>query len=141
MIVKFKKLHENAVLPTYAKPGDAGLDLTAVSKQWSGIQFVYGTGIAVEIPEGYVGLIFPRSSVYKYELALSNSVGVVDSGYRGEIQFIFNPTTNNVIPKNYNVGDRIGQLVIIPYPTVIPEWSEELTETARGSGGFGSSGT
>lgn len=79
--VKFKKLVPEAKIPAYAKPGDAGLDLTATSKHWSDDFkcFVYGTGLAVEIPEGYVGLIFPRSSIRKYCLALTNCVGVIDS--------------------------------------------------------------
>ena len=91
--VKFKKLVPEAKIPAYAKPGDAGLDLTATSKNWSDdFQcWIYGTGLAVEIPEGYVGLIFPRSSIRKYCLALTNCVGVIDSGYRGEIMCTFRP--------------------------------------------------
>lgn len=140
--VKFKKLHPNAVTPKYAKPGDAGMDLTAISKhkQPNGI-VEYGTGIAVEIPEGYVGLIFPRSSIYKYELLLTNSVGVIDSGFRGEIKFKFRNTDwtedNNC---TYDVGNRIGQLIILPYPQVEFEEVEELSETIRNTGGFGSTG-
>lgn len=140
MKVRFKRLAASAVIPSYAKPGDAGLDLTAVSVvSSSGSQISYGTGLAVEIPEGYVGLIFPRSSIRKYELELSNSVGVIDSGYRGEIQFTFNKT-NGLDSKSYEIGDRIGQLMILPYPMIEIEEAEELTDTVRGEGGFGSSG-
>jgi dUTP pyrophosphatase len=140
MKVKVKKLHPDAVIPKYAKAGDAGLDLTAVSKEWDEAKekIVFGTGLAVEIPEGYVGLIFPRSSICKTNIALSNSVGVIDSGYRGEIKFFFSPGPR---PKaNYEVGDRVGQLVIMPYPTIELVESETLSASERGDGGFGSSG-
>ena len=139
--VKFKKLVPEAKIPAYAKPGDAGLDLTATSKHWSDdFQcFVYGTGLAVEIPEGYVGLIFPRSSIRKYCLALTNCVGVIDSGYRGEIMCSFKPYSfgNNKI---YNVGDKIAQLIIVPVPMYESEWSQTLSDTERGTGGHGSTG-
>ena len=138
--VRFKKLHPEAIIPSYAKPGDAGMDMTAISiMDDDGFQVTYGTGIAVEIPEGYVGLIFPRSSIRKYQIELTNSVGVIDSGYRGEIQFTFNKTAG-VPSKRYAVGDRIGQLIIMPYPTVIPIESDILSDTERGQGGFGSTG-
>jgi len=139
MIIKIKKLHEDAVIPSYAKPGDAGMDLTATSIVDDAFQVTYGTGIAVEIPEGYVGLIFPRSSIRKYQLQLSNSVGVIDSGYRGEIQFTFNKT-GGVPSKKYEVGDRVGQLIIMPFPTVTPVESDSLSDSERGDGGFGSTG-
>ena len=140
MQVKFKKLDTSAVVPKYAKPGDAGMDLTAV-RQISNTTFqaTYGTGLAVEIPKGYVGLIFPRSSIRNTELTLSNSVGVVDSGYRGEIQFTFNKL-NGLDSWQYKVGDRIGQLLILPYPNIEPIEVAELSSTERGEGGFGSSG-
>src|SRR5690606_10497369 len=90
MKVKIKRLHPQAVIPSYAKPGDAGMDLTATSKSYDeNGNVVYGTGLAFEIPEGYVGLLFPRSSNSKTDLILSNSVGVLDSGYRGEVMFKF----------------------------------------------------
>jgi dUTP pyrophosphatase len=140
MKVCIKKLHEAAIVPKYSKPGDAGLDLTAteIIKE-EGFQITYGTGLAVEIPLGYVGLIFPRSSIRNYELALTNCVGVVDSGYRGEIQFTFNKI-GGVPSKKYDVGDRIGQLIILPYPQIELEEVSELSSTERGDGGFGSSG-
>lgn len=157
MQVKIKKLHENAVVPKYAKDGDAGMDIVATSMLWNladgKCQVEYGTGIAVEIPQGYVGLIYPRSSISKTVLTLSNSVGVIDSGYRGEIKFKFNSKTAPVIadvdgkdtilcePDVYQIGDRIGQLVIMPYPKVELVEVEELSSTERGAGGFGSSGS
>lgn len=140
MQVKFKRITNNAKLPSYAKAGDAGLDLTATSKKVDPNtgNLVYGTGIAVEIPEGFVGLVFPRSSVVKTPLFLSNSVGVIDSGYRGEIQLFF--TAGHRPGKGYEIGDRIGQLVIIPYPTIEAVEANELSSSERGEGGFGSSG-
>mgnify|MGYP006379072781 FL=1 len=90
MQVKIKKLHDDAVIPSYAKHGDAGMDLTAISKQYDDHGNVcYGTGLAFEIPKGFVGLLFPRSSNTKKDLVLGNSVGVLDSGYRGEVVFKF----------------------------------------------------
>lgn len=140
MKVKFKKLHENAVIPSYAKAGDAGMDLTATTEISNTTnQVTYGIGLAVEIPEGFFGLVFPRSSIRKYELSLSNAVGVVDSGYRGELQATFNKT-NGFYSKKYEAGDRIAQLVVLPYPPIEPEEVDELSETERGDGGFGSSG-
>jgi dUTP pyrophosphatase len=115
------------------------MDLTATSIVDDAFQVTYGTGIAVEIPEGYVGLIFPRSSIRKYQLQLSNSVGVIDSGYRGEIQFTFNKT-GGVPSKKYEVGDRVGQLIIMPFPPVTPVESDSLSDSERGDGGFGSTG-
>lgn len=134
--VKFKKLHSDAVAPSYAKDGDAGLDLTATHMTFEENFIEYGTGIAVEIPHGYVGLVFPRSSVSKKEnFYLKNSVGVIDSGYRGEIKLRF-----NVSDDHYTVGDKVGQLIILPYPTIQLEEVETLSSTERGDGGFGSSG-
>jgi dUTP pyrophosphatase len=129
------------------------MDMTAVTAEISadGLYVEYGTGIAVEIPEGYVGLIFPRSSLSKTSLILSNHVGVVDSGYRGEIKFRFKDTRMRsrieygidqyfCSDTVYKVGDRIGQLMIIPYPKIEFEEVEELDSTNRGEGGFGSTG-
>lgn len=137
MIVKIKKLHKDAVVPSYAKHGDAGLDLTAVTEIWNedNSMVTYGTGLAIEIPEGYVGLLFPRSSVCKTSLNLSNSVGVIDSGYRGEIMLKYRYLEEGMV---YDLNDRVGQLIIIPYPAIKFEEVEELEETARGEGGFGS---
>ena len=141
MKVRIKKLHDDAVIPKYAKDGDAGLDLTAISKEWDEVKekIVFGTGLAFEIPTGYVGLIFPRSSICKTNISLSNCVGVIDSGYRGEVKFFFTPGSRP--KKNYNIGDRVGQLIIMPYPSIEFEEADELSETPRGDGGFGSSGS
>jgi dUTP pyrophosphatase len=141
MQVKIKKLHVDAVIPAYSKPDDAGMDLTAVSAtrdQYGNV--VYGTGLAVEIPIGYVGLIFPRSSNSKTDLYLTNHVGVVDSGYRGEIMFKFRPVNGLLNAKVFQVGERVGQLIILPYPTIMFEETDELSDSERGDGGFGSTG-
>ena len=138
--VGIKKLHPDAVIPKYAKPGDAGLDLTATSIiSNTTYEVTYGTGLAIEIPTDHVGLLFPRSSVRKYDLQLANSVGVIDSGYRGEIQFTFNKT-QGLDSMKYKVGDRIGQLVILPYPQIQLVEEQQLSDSERGEGGFGSSG-
>ena len=137
MKVKIIKLHPDAVIPKYAKRGDAGMDLTAVEMERAWDVVTYKTGLAVEIPPWHVGLLFPRSSVYKTSMVLSNCVGVIDSGYRGEIMLKFREQTNS---NPYEVGDRIGQLIIMPYPRVDFELVDELTSTDRGSGGYGSTG-
>lgn len=143
MQIKVKKLNPAAVIPKYAKKGDAALDLTATSREslFGSGMIEYGTGLAVEIPEGYVGLLFPRSSLSKYDLLLSNHVGVVDSGYRGEIKLKFRKLSfTGLGPNYYEIGDRIGQLLVVPYPEIELVESEDLTDTERGAGGFGSSG-
>ncbi len=139
MIVRFKKLSSNAVTPQYAKPGDAGMDMVATSVIKNEVYYEYGTDIAVEIPQGHVGLLFPRSSISKTKQILANHVGVVDSGYRGEIKFRFKKLAwdNGEV---YNVGDKIGQLIIMPYPTILLKEVSDLSETQRGDSGFGSSG-
>lgn len=141
------------------------MDLTAISEEINDGIVTYGTGLAFDIPEGYVGLIFPRSSIYKTDLTLTNCVGVIDSGYHGEVKFKFrfNVDESNVEEfvgdcdynsddcimntkyadmsfESYNVGDRIGQIVIMPYPKVTYEVTDEFEETERGEGGFGSTG-
>ena len=151
MEIKFKKLDDNAVLPSYAKEGDAGLDLTATSLSYDEFgNVVYGTGLAIEIPEGYVGLIFPRSSNSKQDLLLTNSVGEILLKFKHTLseQDVDNSrrSINLFSPdyytegRNYELGDRIGQLVIIPYPKITPVFSEELSNTSRGSGSFGHTG-
>lgn len=166
MKVKVKKLSENAVIPQYAKEGDAGLDLvaTSVSTDKDG-NIVYGTGLAFEIPKGYVGLLFPRSSNARTNLILTNSVGVIDSGYRGEVMFKYkalhyymrnyflwrlaekfckknkvNPSFEVFTHCHYKVGDRVGQLIIIKHPYIELVESDELSESERGAGGYGSTG-
>ena len=143
MKVKIKKLHLDAVIPTYAKSGDAGMDLIATSIiSETPSQITYGLGIALEIPEGFVGLVFPRSSIRKTRLQLSNSVGVIDSGYRGELQATFNKITTTIENQknDYKVGDRVCQIMIIPYPQIQFEETDDLSDTERGKGGFGSTG-
>lgn len=156
MKVSFQKLNENAVLPSYSTEGAAGLDMTATSKSYDEFgNVVYGTGIAGKIPDGYVAMIFPRSSNSKKDLILSNSVGIWDSDYTGEIFFKFKPSpvygkeedwgwksvgNKQTHYDQYEVGDRIGQLIILPYPQIEPEWVFELPKTIRGTNGFGSTG-
>jgi len=145
MQVKIKKLNPNAVIPSYAKNGDAGMDLVATKIiNETNDDITYGTDIAMEIPEGFVGLIFPRSSIRKTYLQLSNSVGVIDSGYRGEIQATFKKvySMHNFRNKvtDYKIGDRVMQIMIIPHPEIEFEEVEELNNTERGQGGFGSTG-
>ena len=137
--IKFKKLCVEAVMPTKAHQSDAGADLTATSKSWDDEKqcWIYGTGIATEIPEGYVGLVFPRSSIRKYALTQCNCVGVIDSHYRGEIMVSYKPIGSG---PTYNIGDKIAQFIIMPYPEVIYSEVSELTETDRGEGGHGSTG-
>ena len=150
MKVKVKKLNENAVIPSYAKNGDAGLDLTATSKflDYHG-NICYGIGLAFEIPQGYVGLVFPRSSVSKKQLNLANAVAVIDSGYRGEVVMKFKPSlaldrrrcaTVRLTYGTYNVGDRVAQMIIMPYPYIEFEETDELSKTERNDGGYGSTG-
>lgn len=135
MKVKFKKLHENATLPSYAKPGDAGLDMIPVSTETIPPHKIRcHFGFSMEIPEGYVGLIFPRSSIWKTDSRFSNSVGVIDSGYRGEVQAVFDMIGYREF---YRYGVPVCQMIIMPIPTIEPEWADELSDTERGEGGFG----
>ncbi len=141
MKLKVKLTHPEAKLPTKGTDGSAGYDLTAVTEkidlQYRFIE--YSFGLAVAIPEGHVGLIFPRSSISKKDISLSNAVGVIDSDYRGEITARF----KNIIPvgaKKYGVGDRIAQLVVLKLPEVELEQVDTLDETTRGTGGYGSTG-
>lgn len=162
MQVKFKKLNKKAVIPTKAHPTDAGFDMVAVTKTVTDKYVEYDTGIATAIPVGHVGLLFANSRVSKYDLDLANAVGVADSNYRGPIKFRYKHTiqpqtailahktkwfdlVKNVEPvpvpfhpKEFNVGDVVGQLIIIPIPEIEFVEVEELDETDRGEGGFGS---
>lgn len=159
MQVKVKKLSENAVLPKKAHKTDAGFDLVATSREIDiDGNIVYGTGLAFEIPEGYVGYIFPRSSISKKNVMLTNAVGVIDSGYRGEVMAKFKmtieagmliregagehyyPITEFANGRVYNVGERIAQLIIMPLPKIELEEATELSESDRGEGGYGSTG-
>ena len=147
--VKIKKLHKDAVIPKYETAGSAGMDLTATSKKYDEYgNVVFGTGLAIQIPDGYYADLRPRSSISKYDLVLANSVGTIDSDYRGELILKFKPTlrkstwnsgvyeTDEV--KEYEIGDRIAQLVILPYPKVSFIEVDNLSDTERGTGGFGS---
>jgi dUTP pyrophosphatase len=150
MKVRIQKLNPLAQIPSYAKDGDAGMDVIATSViSDTPEQITYGLGIALEIPKGFVGLVFPRSSIRKTGLQLSNSVGVIDSGYRGELQATFNKIfgsegfydeTKMQTNEFYKVGDRVAQIMIIPHPPIEFEEADELSDTERGEGGFGSTG-
>tara|TARA_Y100001970_G_C14250663_1_gene871570 strand:+ start:3223 stop:3660 length:438 start_codon:yes stop_codon:yes gene_type:complete len=144
MKVKIKKLHSDAVIPKYAKPGDAGMDLYTIKDGYADKHgnMVYHTGLAMEIPKDHVGLLFPRSSVSKTPHSLRNSVGVIDSGYRGEIIMKFGwMESSNIEPLNlYEKGDRIGQIIIMPHPHIDFVEVDDLSSSDRGSGGFGSTG-
>lgn len=140
--VKFKKLNDNAHIPTYGSPYSAGADLYSAEVE-TVIQphttaFI-GTGIAIEIPKGYMGLIFARSGLScKRHLAPANKVGVIDSDYRGEVKVALHNHSNE--PQKIDAGERIAQLVITPFLAVNFEQADELDETQRGEGGFGSTG-
>jgi dUTP pyrophosphatase len=138
--VGIQKLREDAVIPSYSKDGDAGMDITAthiISN--TTFDVTYGTGLALEVPKGYVCLIFPRSSIKNYELFLSNSVGVLDSGYRGELMLTFNKK-NGLDSFRYKAGDRIGQIIILPFPLINFTLKENLSKSERNTGGFGHTG-
>ena len=138
MKVKVKKLVENAVIPRYAKPGDAGLDLTATKVKHKKGNVKYFSGLAFEIPKGCFGLVVPRSSNSKKTLLLTNSAGVIDSGYRGEVTAVFKKTEYPT--KAYEIGERFAQMIILPYPQIELDEAEELSVTERGTGGYGSTG-
>lgn len=140
MKVKVMKLMENAVLPMKAHPSDAGADLTVTAVEFDSEHdvYTYHSGIAVEIPEGYVGLLFPRSSVFETGLALTNCVGVIDAHYRGEITAKMRKSAFNV--NAYEVGDRFCQMIVMPIPEVQYAESKLLSNTDRGTGGYGSTG-
>ena len=141
--VNFKKLNEKAVAPTYGSEFSAGADLYACEGGAvtikSGETKIIDTGLSLEIPEGYAGLIYARSGIAnKRGLAPSNKVGVIDSDYRGEIMVsLFN---HSPIDQTIDDGERIAQLVITPFLKVEYTETDSLTETVRGEGGFGSTG-
>lgn len=155
MKLKFKKLHPDAVIPTYGKDGDAGADLTAISINETPDYIEYGTGLAIEFPPNTYGAVVPRSSISKYDLIMCNAPAIIDENYRGEIKLRFkvcklgatliNDTDGNVRyermeTKCYKVGDRIGQLILKRYEKLEFEEVEELSESNRMGQGFGSSG-
>lgn len=164
--IKVKKLKLHAHIPEKAHDTDACFDMTASWVSHESNYIEYGTDIAFDIPKGYVGLIFPRSSVTKEDIILKNSVGVIDSGYQGEIRFRFSKLVNNAFRedtttsslaggqtrrvieirgverplKTYKVGDRIGQIMFIKLPDVELELVDSFDETERSTSGFGSTG-
>ena len=158
--IKFKKLNQNAVIPTYAHDGDVGMDLTAIDVEYDQEKdmYIYHTGLACESDKGYGIFLFPRSSNCKTDAYLTNHVGIVDSFlYRGEIQFRYknrdryrkslwellsgNIDVERALSKApYKVGDRVGQMVVFPHPQVTIWEFNELSDTVRGTGGFGSTG-
>lgn len=137
LIIKTKKLRENAVMPQRMNVGDAGFDLVATSmrKDYEHGVVVFGTGLAFELSEGYAMFVYPRSSSYKHHALMANCVGVVDSGYRGEVHVMFRG-----LDCEYEVGDRIAQAVIMPIPSVEYVEAEELSDSERGANGIGSTG-
>ncbi len=142
MTIKYKKLSETAVAPVKAHNTDAGWDLT-VSRITSEINecgqliLVYHTDLAIEIPDGYFAALVQRSSVARKSISLCNCIGVIDSGYRGEVIAKFRSTTD-VVPALYNPGEKFAQLLILPVPDVQFEETDQLSETDRGEGGYGS---
>lgn len=142
MDVPFKRLDPDAELPSARHPGDAGVDLRSVVdvEIGPGERALVPTGVAVAIPEGHAGLVLPRSGLAsKQGLTLANAPGLIDAGYRGEVicsMVNLDPLTPVGIAK----GDRVAQLVIVAIPDVRPTWAEQLHETVRGEGGFGSTG-
>lgn len=145
MKIKIKKLHERAILPTYGTEFSAGADLYALSENRTPITIqgcstvLIRTGISVEIPEGYCGLIFARSGLAsKKNLAPANKVGVIDSDYRGEIMVALH--NHGILAQTVASGERIAQLAIVPFLKAEFEECEDLSNTIRGEGGFGSTG-
>jgi len=151
LVLKFKKLHPDAVIPKRAHKGDAGYDLIAIEEpniveDKSGILYIeYKTGLAIQLPKGFRTELYPRSSISKYNLSLCNSIALIDNSYRGELICRFNLvvedlTKEDIDPKIYKKGDKIVQLVIKKdYIFDIIE-VDELDETERGVGNFGSTG-
>lgn len=142
MEIKFKKLDPRAVAPVRAHNTDAGFDLVATQitteiNECGQLVLVYHTGLAIEIPDGYFGLLVPRSSIFKKSLALTNSAGIIDAGYRGEVMAKFK-TTTDVVPAVYREGDKFAQLLILPVADATFTEALELSATDRGDGGYGS---
>ena len=136
--VKIRKVHPDAVIPFRAHATDAGMDVTAISMEMTEDYIEYDTGLQFQLPEGYAMLIFPRSSNSKKDLLLCNSVGILDAGYTGNLKLRFKLMTEGYTEKIYNPGDKVGQIMIIPYPEINFIETEVFNETERGDGGFGS---
>jgi len=138
MEIKFKKLSPMAFQPFRAHLDDAGFDLYAMSTEWDeNDNLVCHTGLAFEIPVGYVGLLFPRSSCSATSLLMANCVGVIDAGYRGEVTAKFKALSQR---KVYRAGERCCQLIVLKLPEVKMVECKELGDTERGTGGYGSTG-
>jgi dUTP pyrophosphatase len=143
MALRVRRLDAGAVLPTRAFPGDAGLDLCALEDclLGSGERAVVRTGIAVEIPEGQAGLVLPRSGLAaRHGISVVNAPGLIDAGYRGEIQVLL-LNTDRAEPFVITAGDRIAQLVLVRVETPSVVEVDALALSERGAGGFGSSGS
>ena len=140
MQIKFKKLHPDAVAPKQGTPGSAGFDLTVCRpvEQISPAHIRCWSGIAVEIPKGHVGLLFPRSSICKKGLLLTNAVGVIDSDYRGELMIALH--NHGASAQSVSPGERVAQLVVAPVLVADFVEAESLSDTVRAAGGFGSTG-
>lgn len=148
--IKFQRIHANAKMPTRATPGSAGFDLYAVSTTWFGNMIHVSTGLMVEFPKEYQLQLHGRSGLStKYGISLANNVGIIDSDYRGELKLVFtvNALPLDVMASNHNAfealkpGNRVAQAILVPLPDVIWEEVEEISESLRGAGGFGSTGT
>lgn len=140
--VKIKKMHPDAIMPAYGTDGAAAFDLYAADVDESHIGVVIDTGIAFEIPEGYVMRVYSRSGHgFKYNVTLANSVGVIESDYRGSVKIRLAQFYHSYMPAApVKVGDRVAQAIIEPIPRVEFEWADDLSDTVRGDGGFGSTG-
>jgi dUTP pyrophosphatase len=138
----FRRIDPLAVLPAFAHPGDAGLDLVSVVDVdvGPGERATVRTGVAVAIPEGFAGLVLPRSGLASRKgLTLANAPGLIDAGYRGELVCaMVNLDRSQTV--SVRRGDRVAQLVIVPVEAALPFWADELPRSERGEGGFGSSG-
>ena len=143
MSLDFERLRPEAVLPTRAHPGDAGLDLySAVDVDVRpGEREMVPTGVAVAIPEGHAGLVLPRSGLAsRHGLTLANAPGLIDAGYRGEV-ICATVNLDREHPVRIQKGDRIAQLLVVPFAELVPAWVEQLPGSDRGEDGFGSTGT
>lgn len=133
---------ETQVLPSYARAGDAGLDLASCENVTLApfTRATVGTGLTIEVPDGMCGLVLPRSGLAsKFGITLLNAPGLIDSGYRGEVKVVvYNSDATTAF--DIRAGDRIAQLLVIPFPVITPLWRDVLSNSERGSGGFGHSG-
>ena len=154
MNINIKKLHKNAVVPSYAHAGDACFDLHAATVAgcehighivYEGAPLVCGTGLAFDIPSGHVMLVFSRSGHgFHHDIRLANCTGIIDAGFTGEVMIKLTcdaPDDDLTPPYKVNIGDRIAQALVLPVERVSFTVVDEMSETERGAGGFGSTGT